>query len=175
MWFVQNFKHFYGTENVIYCVHNLIHLADDVETFKAPLDDFSCFPFENEMKNIKKYLRKHDKPLAQIFRRLSERTATFNIKELKKDTYPLLIKKSITKLNIPFDHEYFYEGIAFEKFTLRTTRPNNICYVKDGSVYNIKYIIISKMKVFCVGYKIITADVPLYPLESHKLHVYVYD
>lgn len=55
MWFVQNFKCLYGTENCVYTVHNLIHLADDVGTFQASLDDFSCFPFENEMKKITRY------------------------------------------------------------------------------------------------------------------------
>lgn len=78
LWFVQNFRHLYDTKNVVYSVHNLIHLADDVDTFGAPLDDFSCFPFENEMKNIKKYLHKHDKPLSQIFRRISEKVITLS-------------------------------------------------------------------------------------------------
>lgn len=84
LWFVENFKHLYGTENVVYNVHNLIHLADDVGTFGIPLDDFSCFPFENEMKNIKRYLRKHDKPLAQIFKRRLEEATLSNAKNLEK-------------------------------------------------------------------------------------------
>ncbi|XP_071633973.1 uncharacterized protein [Temnothorax longispinosus] len=140
LWFVQNFRHLYGTENVVYCVHNLIHLADNVDTFGAPLDDiiyYTCFPFENEMKNIKKYLRKHDKPLSQIFRRILEKAITLSATHLKKNTYPLLINKSMTiyRVVIPFESDCFYKGIGFEKFTLRTTNPNNISYLKDGSIY----------------------------------------
>lgn len=95
LWFVQNFKRLYGTKNCVYNVHNLIHLADDINTFRVPLDDFSCFPFENEMKNVKRYLRKHDKPLSQIFKRISEKTSLSNIKTLEKTTYPLLIYKNL--------------------------------------------------------------------------------
>lgn len=51
--------------------------------------------------------------------------------------------------------------------------PNNICYIKEDIIYNIKHIITFKSKIFCVGYKIITSDVPIYPLESYKLGVYM--
>lgn len=53
LWFVQSYENLYGSENVTYSIRNLIHLADDVSTFGTPLDDFSYFPFENEMKNKK--------------------------------------------------------------------------------------------------------------------------
>ena len=54
-----------------YNIHNLIHLRDDVRKF-GPLDAFSAFPFENHLQTIKHLLRKHDKPLPQVIRRLLE-------------------------------------------------------------------------------------------------------
>ena len=176
IWFVQNFKHLYGNKNIIYCVHNLIHLADDIGTFGTSLDDFSCFPFENEMKNIKRYIRKHDKPLSQIYKRISEKSEIFNVKDFKQKTfsYPLLINKSVNKLDIPFENNNSYGGIVFEKFKLRTTMPNNICYLKDGSIFRIKYIIELNLEIFCIGYKVtVVSDVLFYPLESSKLDIYM--
>jgi hypothetical protein len=43
-YFVQQFMNIYGADQAVYNVHNLIHLASDVERF-GPLDHFSAFPF----------------------------------------------------------------------------------------------------------------------------------
>ena len=47
----ENMKTIYGTGIMVYNVHALIHLSDDVKKF-GPLDNFSSFPFENALKNI---------------------------------------------------------------------------------------------------------------------------
>lgn len=65
--FVETFKQLYGDESVIYNVHNLLHLNEDVLMYGS-LDNFSAFPFENYMQSIKKMLRKADKPLQQLYR-----------------------------------------------------------------------------------------------------------
>lgn len=69
--FVKCFQIIYGKKYVSHNVHNLLHLANDVETF-GPLDEFSAFRFENYLSKIKKLIRKGDKPLQQIARRLTE-------------------------------------------------------------------------------------------------------
>ncbi len=69
--FVSQCKDYYGVKFVSYNVHNFVHLADDVLNF-GPLDAFSAFPFENHLQSIKKLIRKHDKPLPQIVRRIQE-------------------------------------------------------------------------------------------------------
>ncbi|KAL1474394.1 hypothetical protein MTO96_038010 [Rhipicephalus appendiculatus] len=71
--FVESFKKMYGEEQVSYNVHCLIHLADDVEVHGA-VDDFSAFPFENNMRHVKKDLRKHERPLQQLRNRMLERS-----------------------------------------------------------------------------------------------------
>ena len=56
----------------LYNIHCLVHLATDASKYGC-LDNFSAFPFENELKNLKSLLRKPSFPLAQLERRLAER------------------------------------------------------------------------------------------------------
>lgn len=70
--FVESAKTLYGQDFIVYNVHGLIHLADDVSRHGS-LDSFSAFPFENELKALKRLVRKAQNPLAQCIRRLSER------------------------------------------------------------------------------------------------------
>ena len=70
--FVQHSQKLYGPEFVIYNVHCLIHLPDDVRRFGA-LDGISAFPFENYLRSVKKLIRKPSLPIEQVIRRVSEK------------------------------------------------------------------------------------------------------
>ena len=70
--FVSHFSDIYGKETLVYNVHCLIHLANDVK-LHGPLDKFSSFPYENFLCNLKKIVRKPKNPFAQIIRRMSEK------------------------------------------------------------------------------------------------------
>lgn len=52
-YFVKVFQQIYGHHYVSHNVHSLLHLADDYSNY-GPLDNCSCFPFENYMKVLKK-------------------------------------------------------------------------------------------------------------------------
>lgn len=69
--FVQCFEATYGKRNVTFNIHNLLHLSADVQKFGV-LENFSAFVFENYIKSLKHLLRKGEKPLQQIARRISE-------------------------------------------------------------------------------------------------------
>lgn len=73
-YFVQNFEVLYGRHLMSFNVHGLIHISEDYKNF-GPLDNIAAFPFENYLKQLKKMVRKHDKPLQQIIRRLNEKTS----------------------------------------------------------------------------------------------------
>lgn len=73
IYFVTTFKKLYGETNIVYNVHNLILICQDVMMY-GPLDTFSAFPFENFMKTIKHMLRKSEKPLSQLNNRIHEYT-----------------------------------------------------------------------------------------------------
>jgi hypothetical protein len=69
--FVRLAGEIYGKEVLVYNMHSLIHIADDVKKF-GPLDNVSCFPFENELRSIKRLIRRPGMPLQQVICRLSE-------------------------------------------------------------------------------------------------------
>ncbi|CAI6377752.1 unnamed protein product [Macrosiphum euphorbiae] len=71
--FVKQFAYLYGSHFVSHNIHSLIHLYDDYNLY-GPLDNVSCFKFENYMCGLKKMVRKNDKPLQQVVKRCQERS-----------------------------------------------------------------------------------------------------
>lgn len=60
-YFVKTFQQIYGCHYISHNVHGLLHSVEDY-TKHGPLDNCSAFPFENYMKELKKMLRKNEKP-----------------------------------------------------------------------------------------------------------------
>lgn len=73
IYFVETMKLLYAEETLIYNIHNLIHLSADVLIY-GPLNAFSCFSFENFLQTIKFLLKDGANPLAQIMKRMAERS-----------------------------------------------------------------------------------------------------
>ncbi|GBN43116.1 hypothetical protein AVEN_100034-1 [Araneus ventricosus] len=71
-----------GKKSIVYNVHNLLQIADDVRHYDS-LSNFWCYEFENYLGQIK-HGRIHVKPLSQLSRRFSEQ-----IFELKPEQNPL--------------------------------------------------------------------------------------
>lgn len=79
--FVSEFEQLYGGDELVYNVHSLTHLADDVRRYGA-LDGVSAFPFKNYMRKLKKAFRKPQFILKQIFHQTTlERTFTTSKKQ----------------------------------------------------------------------------------------------
>jgi len=76
IYFVQKFGELYGDEFISHNIHSLLHLCDDYKNY-GPLDNCSCFPFENFMQVLKKMVRSNAKPLEQVIKRYEE-YLTFN-------------------------------------------------------------------------------------------------
>jgi hypothetical protein len=70
--FVNTATALYGDTFVVYNVHSLIHIADDVRQHGCSLNHLSAFPFENYLQKLKKLIRSAHNPVAQIARRLHE-------------------------------------------------------------------------------------------------------
>jgi len=70
--FVKQVEQLYGSEYLVYNVHSLIHLADDVRLF-GNLDHISAFPFENYLRKLKRLVKQPREPLQQIVRRVIEK------------------------------------------------------------------------------------------------------
>jgi len=70
--FVHGVVELYGKSELVYNVHCLLHIVDDVTRYGC-LDSYSSYPFENKLKDIKRLVRKPSLPLQQAVHRLIER------------------------------------------------------------------------------------------------------
>lgn len=70
--FVNDYSVLYGPHLITYNVHSLIHLPMFV-LVHGPLDNFSCFKYENYLGDIKKSIKSIKYPLQEIFNRIIEK------------------------------------------------------------------------------------------------------
>ena len=71
-YFVGKSSEHYGSIFPVYNVHCLLHLHEDVIHHQCSLNEISCFPFENYMQRIKKFVRSNHNPLTQVCKRQME-------------------------------------------------------------------------------------------------------
>ncbi|TGZ67507.1 hypothetical protein CRM22_004749 [Opisthorchis felineus] len=65
------FQKLYGLQEMVYNVHCLLHLLDDVSSH-GPLDNFAAFPYEPYMFTLKRLVQSPPYPVRQIYKRLQE-------------------------------------------------------------------------------------------------------
>ena len=70
--FVKNSEVIYGRAFIVYNVHSVIHLPDDVINHNCTLDFMSAFPFENFLGILKKSVKSPNNPAVQIAKRTEE-------------------------------------------------------------------------------------------------------
>ena len=69
----MNADKFYGDTFVVYNVHALLHLHENVEHFSCSLNQVSAFKFENYMQQLKRMIRNGRNQVAQIAKRLMKK------------------------------------------------------------------------------------------------------
>jgi hypothetical protein len=72
--FVRDAARLLGAKFVVYNVHCMTHIADDVQHFGHSLNEFSGFPYENHLQVIKKMVKGGPNPMVQVCGRLAERS-----------------------------------------------------------------------------------------------------
>lgn len=70
--FVKTYSYIYGSENLTYNIHSVIHVVEDVRLY-GELDLYSAFPFENKLGWIQRLLRTGHKQLQQLYKRIEEK------------------------------------------------------------------------------------------------------
>ena len=75
--FVGHCSDLYEPTSIVYNVHALVHLVQDVKVYGC-LDKFSAFPFESFLGMLKKLVRKPSQPLQQVIKRLKERSKFYS-------------------------------------------------------------------------------------------------
>lgn len=167
--FVNHFGELYGTDQIVYNVHCLVHLADEVKRHGC-LDSFSAFPYENHLGKIKKLIRKPEFPLAQLIRRLSEVTATKLVADaditLKREHFvgPIVVGMGVNAQ---------YGEMRCERWTVKLTTGDNMFLVGD-KVCLIKNIIQNDNGVYAI-YTEFSRQSPFYtyPFNSDRMNIFV--
>ncbi|GBO16568.1 hypothetical protein AVEN_250828-1 [Araneus ventricosus] len=130
--FVKKSKCIYGSDFIVYNVHNLIHLGDDVEKF-GPLDSFSTFSFENYLGQLKKLLRTPNKPLQQICRRIFEiQQNSTRINVIPPDFQ--VVGSSIHKEGTASLEPLQFKVAKKEGFIIKLSENNNCVMLRDGKI-----------------------------------------
>lgn len=136
--FLEGFSEIYGCEHIVYNVHSLIHLPDDVNIY-GPLDNYSAFPFESYMAVVKRLLRKHNQPLAQLSNRIAE-INNMNFVKLKQNLehFPRLNQKTLVKEQD--GQKTVYLTVIMEKFKITRSRKNKWLLTKNDNIIAFEYL-----------------------------------
>lgn len=172
--FVTQCKEYYGEKFLSYNVHNLIHLADDVRKF-GPLDAFSAFPFENHLQSLKHLLRKHDKPLPQVIRRILEiEQNSLPVPNQENDGRTILKRMHSNGPVINSCKGKQFKNLQFKNWTFKCDNKAD-CYVilKGFAVVQVKNFVQNEAGIFLVG-KQFTRKKKLFnsPLDSSRLEIF---
>ncbi|XP_071652764.1 uncharacterized protein [Temnothorax longispinosus] len=174
IYFVDNMELLYGEETLIYNIHNLIHIPEDVLNH-GPLDSFSCFPFENFLQKIKLMIKGGAQPLAQFIKRITERSIHLIPSDNSKTGYSYLNKRKnrLDDHQLPPGYTNFHQEIQFQDFLLTDKSPNNCCYLSNNSVVLVEHICCYKEIPVIVGRQFInTHSIADYPCDSRNLGIF---
>ena len=83
--FIRDSHQLLGEGFVVYNVHSMSHVPDDVERFNSSVNAISAFPIENHLQSIKKMVKGPCNPLAQVCGRLGE-NARHDVYRRSKET-----------------------------------------------------------------------------------------
>jgi len=170
--FVLNALALYGHEMMVYNVHALVHLADDVQRLGS-VDEFSAFPFENALGGLKKLIRKPSCVLQQIVSRLSEKV--HHSSRTVPNAVSFVGKK---QHNIgPVPHGIFnvkqYSDLYMDKFYLSLSTGDSCVAKADGRPCLIRNILYSESAfLLVVEYFSVAEDFFDSPLPSSSLNVF---
>ena len=122
--FVQDIHKLYGQDSIVYNMHNLIHVVSDVQNY-GPLHMISAFPFENQLKKLKRLVRKPHLSLQQIARRLSE--SSCSVCRAEAETCQPVFKRLHTHGPLTAEYESMeqFACISFPSFAFSLQSANN--------------------------------------------------
>lgn len=177
--FLDNFKILYGSHHFTCNIHNLCHLIDDVRRF-GPLINFSSYPFESKLHDIKMNIRSGHLPLAQIGKRMIEQEYLFIQNANKQHSKHELLKKKIInfELDVEFGLKSFsvYGEIQLDDYIIDTTSPNKYFLSTSLQVIETKYVVQdeSNNQIYLYGSQLENlVDLFDIPFESRALHIYL--
>lgn len=153
-YFVKSYENIYGKKYVSFNIHNLLHLTDDVKQFGS-LDTFSAFPFGNYISSLKNLIRKGEKPLQQICRRLEE--YNYITSYMLKHEYHKQFTKKHRDGPITNEHDYKndykqYKVLRNGNLYINCDSENNDCVIlKDGSIIAVSNFATTEKESYVIG------------------------
>lgn len=135
--FVEQYPNIYGPKELVYNVHLLLHLVNDIMLY-GPLSSFSAYKFENYQREIKKHVKRPTQVLQQINNRLCE----IDIVNEKKSKVGLIGRPRA------YDNDFFpgcnssYRGFKFDSFILQTNLQDSSCMTVTGIPIHIQQFVV---------------------------------
>lgn len=134
--FITHFENLFGPRHLVYNIHNLSHLIDDVNKYGS-IDKFSAFPFENYLGSLKRLLRKPNCIISQVINRVYEQKKSKT--EMKKVKYPYTVSQHSDGPILQDVTCSQYKALYLEKFCIRLNSADQGIMVNNhiGKVVNI--------------------------------------
>ena len=141
------------------------------------LDNFSCFPFENKLGELKKLVRKPQFPLQQLVRRLCEIENNLPVSsQFSNETCaPTLKAQHFSGLlpDVDFVDAKQFRKIKTEKLSLSLSDGNNCIMTEKGVPYLIHNILEHRGSIILLCYEFLhISDVFDYPMPSNKIGMF---
>jgi len=172
--FLNSFQKIYGFENVTFNIHNLLHLAKDVQTY-GDLELFSAFPFENYICSLKKFVRKSEKPLQQIARRLTKHESV-NM-DIRNQNNATKCQAHVEKIHFNGivtnnrDFECQYKKLSLDSCIINIDDVRNNCVMlTDGTIVNVVNICKSNAIIYLIGKRCVNGK-NLFTLSDFQSHI----
>ena len=168
--FVEEGGSLYGNSFYVNNVHALIHIADDYNRF-GNLDNVSCFPFENFMSKLKRYVKRPGDELVQVVKRVKERNDWVKSEIVNKNQAVLNYEHNSGPLGDCSDHCNQYLEVTMLGKRIRVSSNDDVVLTEYGfcCVVNIVQI---RSHVYLVvrKYRDVTSAFT-YPCDSLKVGV----
>lgn len=178
--FITHSKSLYGLEFLIYNVHLVSHICDDVKLF-GKLDNFSAFPFENYLGELKSLIKAPTNPLQQIHRRLMEKNLFVSIPVSPVKHLNLIMEQSSGPLIYPgrikwkkqFTKIYFHDTVLI---TVSHSKADSYCSTLNGEkiiqIHNIAST--ASNQIYIIGKEFLEySDFYKYPYPSSELNIFM--
>ncbi|XP_058631559.1 uncharacterized protein LOC131540562 [Onychostoma macrolepis] len=170
--FVKHFGELYGHCFLVYNIHGLTHLSDDVKVH-GHLDLISGFPFENYLKKIKGMVRKPSSPLQQVIRRISELDSTsLNDEETRKAHKKMKMLHSDGPVPEGFTGAVSqFKELSIDEVVINTSERDR-CIKMNNKILLVQNIIVFEGEeyIVCKEYRHIAKFFD-YPIESTDLGI----
>ena len=147
--FVQHYSQLFGTNQVVYNVHTLVHLADDVRNHGS-LENISGFPFENFLGSLKRLVRKPSFAIEQVIQRLSDKSS---LPQVPSPVVGCMLKQQHFKGPLPTGNvctQCTQYGLVIINNIVITTRKGDNCIQVGSEICIVKNIVQCETGVYFV-------------------------